>query len=100
MIDKTTEINAKFNNKEQISKMTVNLINYYSDPQKQARKAQGLCKCCFYVNTSRWGGTAITFRNCAECGKEMSFGNTCTDILCNECAVSTNHCKYCGQKLD
>lgn len=92
--------NTKYLNKEHISKMTAGLIGYYADPEKRIRLNDGLCKYCYYVQTSRIGGCAITHRNCDNCGDEMVFGNTCTDVLCKKCAVEIGYCKHCGQKLD
>lgn len=92
--------NRKYYNKEHIDKLTAGLINYYSDPQKKARLAYGLCKYCFYVHNDRIGGAAITYHKCDNCGKEMNFGNTCTDNFCLECAIELKHCKHCGAKQD
>ena len=100
MFDKEYARNQKFNNKERIDRLTVGLLNYYSDPNKKGRLAKGLCRCCAYVDTSRIGGAAITMRRCDNCGEEMSFANTCTDMLCQKCAVELKHCAHCGQKLN
>lgn len=92
--------NASYYNKSRIEETTAKLIKFYSDDAKVSRKAQHLCKCCFYFNTSRIGGSAITTRSCAECDIEMHFGNTCTDVFCNECAAKLSLCKHCGAKMD
>lgn len=100
MIDKCKVLDAKSRNKNHIAKLSAKLIAYYSDIEKKARAAKGLCKYCFYVATDRIGGSAITHKECANCGKDMTFGNTCTDYLCPECAIETKHCKHCLQKMD
>ena len=86
MIDKADAEKAKYFNKEFINKVTSKLIRYYSDPDKKERKADGLCKCCYYYMYDRVGGCAITIKNCECCGEEMSFGSTATDKYCLKCA--------------
>lgn len=101
VFDKTKQLNAKAWNKELIDKNTAKLIEYYSDPRKAHRtKEAHLCKCCYYYDTARIGGNAITTVGCGNCGKEISFANTCTDLLCDECAAELKACKHCGQKMD
>ena len=100
MFDKEAAKMRRHDNKERVSDLTARLLSYYSDPNKKGRVLKGLCKYCSYINTARIGGSAITFRACANCGDEMSFGNTCVDILCAKCAVEIGHCAHCGQKLD
>lgn len=100
MIDKADAEKAKYFNKEFINKVTSKLIRYYSDPDKKERKADGLCKCCYYYMYDRVGGCAITIKNCECCGEEMSFGSTTTDKYCLKCAKENGYCKQCGQKMD
>lgn len=100
MFDKEYAKNQKTRNKEYIEKLTAKLLRYYSDDNREGRRARGLCKCCAYVRTDKIGGAAITKCNCENCGCEMVFGSTCIDKLCNDCAVEIGHCKDCGQKLD
>lgn len=98
--DKYDEENVRHWHKEAIEKTTAGLIGYYSDNNKKSRKVMHLCKFCFYYNTSRIGGCAITRSNCANCGTEMNFENTCTDVFCNKCAEELKLCKHCGQKME
>lgn len=99
--DKCIQLNAKANHKEYIDKITAKLISYYSDPNKKWRKEHNhLCKYCNYVNTDRIGGAMLTTVTCGNCGQEMTVANTCTDLLCDECAKELNCCKHCGQKMD
>ena len=95
---KCNALNAKAMNKEYIDKITVAVIRYHEDGDRKARLQRGLCKSCFYVRTSRVGGTAMTNRVCDMCGIVMNFSNTCTDCFCLECAVKHKYCKHCGQK--
>lgn len=98
--DKHDEENERHWHKEEIEKVTAGLIGYYSDNNKKARKSAHLCKYCFYYHTSRIGGAAMTTRACANCGEEMMFGSTCTDVFCNKCAEELKMCKHCGQKME
>jgi len=101
ILDKTKMLNAKYYNKEYIDKTSAKLILYYSDPDKKIRiKEKHLCKFCYYANTSRIGGSAMTTVICANCDKELTFENTCVDILCDKCAEELKVCKHCGQKMD
>jgi hypothetical protein len=99
---KSDIINANFRNKEYIEKTAARLIRYYADERKSERKTKKLCRSCFYVDTGRIGGSAITTVICSAegCDKEMTFGNTCTDIFCDECAEKQKLCKHCGAKMD
>lgn len=54
------------------------------------------CGYCSTFARSRIGGSAITTVQCALCDKELTFGNTATDILCDDCAAENNLCKQCG----
>jgi hypothetical protein len=100
-LDKTIQLNSKYRNKQYIEDTSKKIILYYSDPDKKIRiQQEHLCKFCYYVNTSRIGGSAITTVICANCDVEITFGNTCVDILCDKCAEELNVCKHCGQKMD
>lgn len=92
--------NSTYRNKSHIEEMTKKMIRYYADDNKSSRKSKHLCKYCFYINTSRIGGCAITIRPCSNCEKEMPFSNTCTDVFCNKCAEELKLCKHCGAKMD
>ena len=92
--------NRTYFNKEYINKLTAGLIKYYSDPDKKARLSEAICKHCFYVYTSRIGGSAITHKNCDICNEVQTFASTCTDALCQKCAIENKICKHCGAKLD
>lgn len=100
-LDESKKLNAKYYNKKYIEETSKKLILYYSDPDKKVRvKEKHLCKYCYYVNTSRVGGSAITTVICANCDEKLTFGNTCSDILCDKCAEELKICKHCGQKMD
>lgn len=70
------------------------------DPEKKKRLSESLCKCCYYVDTMRVGGATITQIDCGICDKEMSFSNTCVDVICPECAKKHELCKHCGADID
>lgn len=65
------------------------------DQDKKARRNESLCLVCFY-RKGRIGGAACTTVPCGICGKVLHFGNTCVDILCQDCAGSCGLCKHCG----
>lgn len=100
-IDEYIKLNAKTRNKRYIEETTHNLLKYYSDLDKKVRiHEKHLCRSCYYVFNSRIGGSAITTVVCANCDDELTFGNTCVDILCDKCAGELKLCKHCGQKID
>lgn len=92
--------NTRYRNKAYIDSSTAKLIHYYADGSKKIRKSMHICRCCFYFDTSRIGGSAITTVNCAGCDITLHFANTCTDIFCNDCAEELKMCKHCGAKMD
>lgn len=100
IIENSYSKNTKYFNKKIIEKQTEKLLRYYSDQDKKERKKEGLCKFCYYYNCDRIGGCAITIKNCENCGTEMSFGSTATDMYCLDCAIENGICKQCGQKID
>lgn len=72
---------------------------YKTDPDKKERLEYNLCPVHYY-NEDRVGGAVITKIECAICGKELSFSNTCVDMLCDKCASELNLCKHCGGDID
>ena len=96
----TSEMNTRYRNKDHVEGTTARLIQYYADKDKKTRKETHMCRYCFYFNTSRIGGSAITSVGCANCDIKMTFGNTCTDVFCDECADQLKMCKHCGAKMD
>jgi len=56
-------------------------------------------KCNDCLMNDCWGGSAMTDSNCEICGKQMTFGSTNVDKLCDECANDNNKCKQCGKLL-
>lgn len=100
-LDECIKLNSKVRNKGYVDSISAKLIAYYSDTDKKKRINEAhLCKSCYYIETSRIGGSAITTVICANCDEHMTFANTCTDILCNGCAEELKICKHCGQKMD
>lgn len=87
-------------NKRVIKDSTRDLLAYYSDPKRKDRKSKGECKFCFYYASARIGGSAITKYNCKNCNKEQTYGNTCVDKYCIDCAKQLKICKHCGAKMD
>lgn len=67
-----------------------------TDSDKKKRIERQECKSCFYLNTGRIGGAAITQKPCDLCGVEMCFGSTCTDRICNQCSKENELCAFCG----
>ena len=60
----------------------------------------GQCKYCTFIRPERIGGAAITEGTCGLCERPMTFGNTCTDRLCPECAHDNGLCRHCGGDLE
>lgn len=98
-LDQSYILNTKASQKEYINKITLSALGFHSDNAKKNRLLSHLCKFCYYINTSRIGGCAITTVKCSKCEKEISFGNTCVDVLCRECAEEYKLCKHCGLKV-
>ena len=68
------------------------------DPDSEQRRESQQCQICFY--SSRIGGAALTDAECGKCGKLMHFCNTCTDVLCKECAEEMELCMHCGADIE
>jgi hypothetical protein len=69
------------------------------DPDKEKRAEKAECLTCFYANTMRAGGAALTTQPCGLCGKSISSGNTCIDVICRDCAIEHELCKHCGADI-
>ena len=66
-----------------------------NDIRRAERMAANECKRCFYL-VGRAGGAQCTSSVCAHCGREMRFGSTNVDILCQDCAKELSLCCHCG----
>lgn len=71
-----------------------------TDPDKKIRLEENECMSCYYVFHSRVGGSVLTTAECGICGKEMHYGNTCVDVLCDDCAKQYELCKRCGGDIN
>ena len=69
-----------------------------SDTQRDERKEKQECVCCFFGG--RIGGSMITQVECAYCDKVLTFANTCTDVMCTDCARERRLCKHCGADIE
>lgn len=69
-----------------------------ADPSKVYRLQIQECRFCYY--SSKVGGAAMTEATCKNCEKIMSFGSTCTDKLCKECAQKLKVCRHCMADID
>lgn len=76
------------------------LLLYDEDRYKEQRKAEQLCRYCFYMNKDTFSGQAFTTVYCHGCGKQMTFSNTDTDNFCSTCGKKYNVCKHCGAEMD
>lgn len=70
------------------------------DADQQARLKDCRCRVCFYVNTSRIGGSVCSSAECGLCDAVLSSGNTWIEALCRDCAAKHRLCRYCGGDLD
>ena len=69
------------------------------DPDKKNRLEKSECVLCYYYY-GKIGGSVMTSTECGSCNKELSFGNTCVDVLCPECAKKYRVCRHCGADLE
>jgi hypothetical protein len=69
------------------------------DSDRAKRHAKAECLACFYL-WGRIGGAAITTTQCGRCETEITFGNTCVDVLCLECAKRLGLCVHCGGDME
>jgi hypothetical protein len=69
-----------------------------TDPDKEKRLKAQRCLSCFYFVAI--AGQAFTDANCACCDKPETYSNTNTDLLCLDCACTSNLCKHCGADID
>lgn len=81
--------------KSAVAEVINNADKLQNDPDKDWRQAKGECPVCFYV-WGRVGGASITTTQCGRCEKELTFGNTCVDVLCLDCANKLGLCVHCG----
>jgi len=63
------------------------------DPNKEERLKKQFCVTCFYRSTM--AGQKMTYKNCLSCDKEIVFGNTNVDKVCDDCATKYSACKKC-----
>ena len=71
---------------------------YFEDPDKEKRIESQECVICYYGG--KIGGAAMTNSNCICCEKQMMFGSTCVDNLCQPCAEKHGLCKHCNSTID
>lgn len=76
------------------------LSTYDNDAEKKDRRAEQLCRYCYYTGKHAMAGQAFTDALCVDCGKQMIFATTSTDRLCPDCAKKRNLCKHCGAEMD
>lgn len=69
--------------------------SFQNDVMRRERRSDGQCRYCYYLS-SKIGGAAMTRGACGICGKERTFGSTCVDVLCKECADRYSLCVHCG----
>lgn len=86
-------------NTESAKRYMLSVINKAKDVATDPRRADRInnqeCTPCFYL-ASGLGGSRLTTKPCGICEAEISFGNTCTDVLCSACAKKNDLCKRCG----
>ena len=98
-IDLNSVYGATAKAKDRTDNVIENARQLTEDPDKAKRKEENQCPACFYV-FGRMGGASITHRPCGICEKDMMFGSTCTDSICDECASENGLCKHCGGDID
>ncbi len=69
---------------------------FTSDRDKGERKERGECRVCFYLRSSRLGGSATTTWTCGVCARTARHGSTATPRVCDVCAAEHRLCENCG----
>lgn len=83
-----------------VQDMVASARGMLEDGERAERLRKQKCVACYYWNKNRIGGAAITTRPCGICEVEMTFGNTCTDVLCEKCARKHRVCLQCGADME
>ena len=99
VVDGHTVSQATWRAKQRILAVHRQSAFFNEDPERGIRLAKQECMFCHYA-AGRLGGAAMTTAQCAICGKEKVFGNTCVDILCQDCAKKHSLCLHCGGDVD
>ncbi len=86
--------------KQYVEKTIVSAEKMKGDVDREKRLSEGLCLSCYYLYHSRMGGAAVTYRDCAQCDKEMVFGSTATDLLCKPCGKENGLCVRCSADIE
>lgn len=100
MINKVDNEHNTWKNKSQVARMRERLTTFDTDPLITKRMEVHECKTCFYINSSRIGGSAMTLKNCNNCGKKEMYSSTVTNLYCLDCAKELGVCAYCSQDID
>lgn len=87
-------------NKRQVDRMREQLGTFDTDPLNTRRMEVHECKTCFYINSSRIGGSAMTLKNCNNCEKKEMYSSTVTNLYCLACAKDLGVCAFCSQDMD
>ncbi len=87
-------------NKREVEHLCSAVDEYRSGKREDERRGKRLCPNCFYFNTSRIGGCAMTNKDCEKCGDTETYSSTCTDKLCAKCSDELCLCKHCGVDID
>lgn len=74
-------------------------LSYLLDKDKKTRLERLECRWCFYWESSRIGGAAMTNWLCGVCAKEQMHGSTAVPRLCNPCGKKHELCVECGGDL-
>jgi hypothetical protein len=65
------------------------------DARRTDRLAACECKTCFYLRSTRVGGTAVTTAPCRLCGELMQFATTVVTEICEKCSRENDACRMC-----
>lgn len=70
---------------------------YLTDARAKDRKADGACRTCFYLKTTRLSGAAFTAWSCRVCKQEQPhYHCTAVPFYCGPCAATHGLCRRCG----
>ena len=77
------------------------LESFDADKEKEERLHKHFCRTCHYFELkSVCAFDAITYKQCAVCSKDMVFGSSLTDKICESCASEHAVCRHCLQPMD
>jgi len=95
-INRSTIAWANSQARQRVDDLRRRLAAFDANPSGQ----DGYCGYCSRISSDRIGGAAITTRPCGLCDHQMTFSNTSTDALCQDCGQANGLCRRCGADVE